>query len=84
VSRLPPEQPSDDSALVVPSARNELHALHVESLSPPRLVFENRFRIASASAARPEELDDLMDLVGDDRVENHRRTINVRDLLEEP
>ena len=52
---LPPEQPSDDGALV-PSACNELHALHVESLSPLRLVFENRLEHRFGLGRRVEEL----------------------------
>ena len=55
VPGVPPEQPSDDGALVR-SPRNELHALDVESLSPVRLVFENRLEHRFGLGRRVEEL----------------------------
>ena len=62
------------SALVL-SARDELHALDVERVSPFGLVFEHRFEHRLRLGRRVEELDDLMDLVRDDGVEDHGATI---------
>jgi hypothetical protein len=72
---FPPEQSRDDGALV-PSARNELHARDVESLSPVRLVFENRLEHRFGLSRRVEELNHLMDLVRDDGVED--RGVRIR------
>jgi hypothetical protein len=74
---LPPEHPSNGGALVR-SPRNELHALDVESLSPVRLVFENRLEHRLGLGRRVEELNDLMDLVRNDGVEDHGARIRRR------
>jgi len=43
----------------------------VEYLSPIRLVIEHALKYLLRLRRRAEELDHLLDLVGDDRVEDH-------------
>ena len=53
----------------------ELDRLDVEDLSPARFILEHGFEHRLGLGGRSEELDDLLDLVGDDGVEDHVPTI---------
>ena len=76
--QAPPEQPIDDGAeglRLVLAACYELDRLDVEDLSPARFILEHGLESRLGLGGRSEELDDLLDLVGDDGVEDHAPTI---------
>ena len=68
--------PTPSSSSVQP-ARHELDWLDVQHVMPIRFVSENLLEHRLSLKGRGEELDDLLDLVGDDGVEDHQPTLRV-------
>src|SRR4051795_3885650 len=61
--------------LLVQTTGNELNGLDVQQITPVRLVPQNFLKHRLGLRRRAEELDDLLDLVGNDGVEDNRPSI---------
>jgi hypothetical protein len=65
-------------ARLVPAAGDELDGLDPENVFPVRLVFDHQLDHRLGLGRRAVELDHLVDLTGDDRIEDHPATIRRR------